>query len=320
MGKSALITGINGQDGSYLADLLLEKGYEVHGLIRRGATYPDTLKNIDHIKDKITLHFGDLLNEHDLCQVLSRLKPDEIYNLAAQSDVRISFDIPEYTTEVTALGYLRLLEAAKTFSPESRIYQASSSEMYGNAMHPQDETTPMIPENPYAVAKLFSYHMGRIYRSSYNMFISNGILFNHESPRRGLNFVTRKITNAAAKIKVGKLDVLKLGNLQAQRDWGYAKEYVEAMWLMLQQDRPSDYVIGTGETHTVRDFVEASFSSLDLDWTKYVKYDVTMLRPSETRLLLANPNRAAAQLGWKAQTKFRDLVKIMVESDLKLET
>ena len=317
--KKSLITGISGQDGSWLAELLLSKGYEVHGLVRRGSQYPD-LKNLNHLKDRVCLHFGDLLNEHDICHLVNALKPDEIYNMAAQSDVRISFEVPEYTSEVTYLGYLRLLEAVKSFSPNSKVYQASSSEMFGNALPPQDENTVMVPENPYGVAKLSAYLVGRIYRRSYNLFIANGILFNHESERRGLNFVTRKITNSVARIKLGKQDKLQLGNLEAKRDWGYAPEYMQQAWLMLQQKEPDDFVVGTGEVHSVMDFVTEAFNLVDLDWEKYVYLDKAMIRPSETCYLQSNPAKAKKILGWEPKVKFRDLVKIMVDYDLKMES
>jgi len=312
----AFITGIDGQDGSFLAELLLNKNYIVHGLLRRGV---NPVVNINHLLDKIHIHYGDLANENRLCIVLNEVKPDEIYNLAGQSDVRISFDIPEYTGDITGLGVTRLLEAARAFSPHSKIYQASSSEQFGNAPPPQNELTPFKAMSPYGAAKIYAHNISVNYRLAYDMFICCGILFNHESERRGLNFVTRKISNAAARIKLGKQDVLELGNMNSFRDWGYAKNYVEAMWLMLQQNKPDDYVIGTGIAHSVKDFVVAVFEYLDLDWQKYVKYDTPKdMRPSEVRLLLADASKADVILGWKPKTKFDDLVKIMVDYDLEI--
>ena len=331
--KTALITGVTGQDGSYLSELLLSQGYEVHGLLRRVSSYE--IRNIEQIRDKITLHWGDLENEHHLCSIINDLKPDEIYNLASQSDVRVSFDIPEYTGDVTGLGFLRILEAVRKFSPHSRVYQASSSEMYGDSRPPQNEDTGFNPQNPYAAAKLYAFHMGRIYRKAYGMFVANGILFNHESPRRGLNFVTRKITNAAAKIKLGKEKGLQLGNINAQRDWGYAPEYVRAMWLMLQHDEPDDYVIATGETHSVRQFVEAAFDriGIDLQWSgkgveekgidartgrPIVTIASQFFRPTEVDLLAGDYSKAKRELGWSPETTFKGLVEIMVDYDLRL--
>ncbi len=311
-----LITGIDGQDGSFLTELLLSKGYEVHGLMRRGV---NPAVNINHLLDKIHIHYGDLANENRLCIILNEIKPDEIYNLAGQSDVRISFDIPEYTGEITGLGVTRLLEAARVFSPQSKIYQASSSEMFGNALPPQNEQTPFKAKSPYGAAKIYAHNMAVNYRESYGMFVCCGILFNHESERRGLNFVTRKISNAVARIKLGKQDILELGNIEAWRDWGYAQDYVEAMWLMLQQDKPDDYVIGTGIAHSVKDFVVAAFEYLNLDWQKYVKSDTPKdMRPSEVSLLLADARKAKEQLGWIPKTKFKDLVRIMVDNDLEV--
>ncbi len=312
----AFITGVDGQDGSFLAELLLSKGYEVHGLMRRGV---NPVVNITHLLDKIHLHYGDLANENRLCIILNEIKPDEIYNLAGQSDVRISFDIPEYTGGITGLGVTRLLEATRAFSPQSKIYQASSSEMFGNAPAPQNENTPFKAKSPYGAAKIYAHNISVNYRESYGMFICCGILFNHESSRRGLNFVTRKISNAAVRIKLGKQDVLELGNIESWRDWGYAPDYVEAMWMMLQQDKPDDYVIGTGVAHTVKDFVVAAFEYLDLDWQKYVKADTPKdMRPSEVNLLLANASKAEDQLGWTPKTQFEDLVRIMVDHDLEV--
>lgn len=314
----SLITGITGQDGSYLAELLLEKDYEVHGMVRRISSHPKSLKNIEHIKHEISLHFGDLENEHHLCSLVHKLKPEEIYNLASQSDVKVSFDIPEYTGDVTGLGTTRLLEAVRQFSPKSKVYQASSSEMFGTSAPPQNENGPFRPQNPYAAAKLYSHHMCRIYREGYGLFIACGILFNHESPRRGINFVTRKITMVANEIAVGNQQFLYLGNLDAKRDWGYAPDYVNAMWLMLQRDRADDFVIGTGEVHTVREFVEEAFSLVGLNWEDYVRVDPALYRPAETVYLHADIRKAEAELGWKPSVTFKELVRIMMDAD-KLE-
>jgi len=312
----ALLTGVDGQDGSFLAELLLAKGYKVHGLMRRGV---NPVININHLLDKIHIHYGDLANENRLCVILNEMKPDEIYNLAGQSDVRISFDIPEYTGEITGLGVLRLLEAARVFSPHSKIYQASSSEMFGDATPPQNEQTPFKARSPYGAAKIYAHNISVNYRQSYDMFICCGILFNHESERRGLNFVTRKISNAVARIYLGKQDILELGNMESRRDWGYSPDYVEAMWLMLQQDKPDDYVVGTGVAHSVKDFVIAAFEYLNLDWQKYVRADTPKdMRPSEVSLLLADARKAKEQLGWTPKTKFKDLVRIMVDNDLEV--
>jgi len=310
--KSALITGITGQDGSYLAEFLLSKGYEVHGLIRRSAT--DNTKNINHLLGDIELHYGDLFQEHYLCSLIAALQPDEIYNLAAQSDVGTSFECPEYTSEVTGLGVLRLLEAVRVFSPESRLYQASTSEMFGDAEPPQDEDSPMCPRNPYGVAKLFAHRMVDIYRKSYNLHASCGILFNHESERRGREFVTQKICFGAARISSGLQKELRLGNLDAVRDWGYAPDYVKAMWLMLQQPTPDDYVIGTGEVHTVREFVEKAFNRLGLDWKEYVIVDPMYYRPLETNYLMANTSKAKKVLGWAPEVYLDELVDIMIRN------
>ena len=315
--KKALITGITGQDGSYLAELLLGKGYEVHGLIRRTALYPESLKNIAHIQDRLTLHYGDLAIENHLFGLLSELQPDEIYNLAAQSDVRVSFDIPEYTGEITGLGVLRLLEAIRRFSPSSKFYQASSSEMFGNSPPPQNEDTPMQPRSPYGAAKLYGYNMARIYRDAYGLFCCNGILFNHESERRGKNFVTRKITESLPRIRDGKQSKLYLGNLDAKRDWGYAPDYCEAMWLMMQQEEPDDFVIGTGEAHSVREFVALAFQTLFLDWQEYVEIDPQFYRPSEVNYLLADARKAKRILGWQPKTTFEELVILMLDADLE---
>ena len=319
--KKALITGITGQDGSYLAELLLAKGYEVHGIIRRASTF--NTGRIDHLyKDlhvngvKLFLHYGDLSDSTNLIKLLYRIRPDEIYNLAAQSHVRVSFDIPEYTGDVTALGAVRILEAIRETGLIAKFYQASSSEMYGKVQEvPQRETTPFYPRSPYAVAKAYAYWMTVNYRESYGMFAVNGVLFNHESPRRGETFVTRKITRAAVSIEAGLQDKLFLGNLDARRDWGYAKEYVEAMWLMLQQERPDDYVIATGETHSVREFLEEAFSHVSLAWEDHVVIDPKYYRPAEVDLLVGDGSKASTTLGWKPTTHFKDLVQIMVDAD-----
>lgn len=324
--KKALITGITGQDGSYLAELLLAKGYEVHGIIRRCSTF--NTQRIDHLYTdphingtKMFLHYGDLADGVMLMKLIYQLQPDEIYHLGAQSHVRVSFDVPEYTGDVTGLGTLRLLEAIREVGLEGkcRFYQASSSEMFGLVQEvPQTEKTPFYPRSPYGCAKVYAYWLTVNYRESYGIHATNGILFNHESPRRGETFVTRKITRAATRIKLGLQDKLFLGNLDAQRDWGYAKEYVEAMWLMLQQDEPDDYVMATNETHSVKDFVIETFNNLDLDWEKYVDYDKRYERPTEVELLIGDPAKAKKQLGWEPKVKFKELVKIMVDADLVL--
>lgn len=324
--KRALITGITGQDGSYLAELLLEKGYEVHGVIRRASTFNtsriDHLYNDPHVHGtKLFLHYGDLADSVQMVKLLYSLQPDEIYNLGAQSHVRVSFDVPEYTGDVDGLGALRILEAIREAGlvKKCRYYQASSSEMYGKVQEvPQVETTPFWPRSPYGCAKVYAYWLTVNYRESYNLHASNGILFNHESPRRGETFVTRKITRAATRIKMGLQDSIYLGNLDAKRDWGFAKEYVEMMWLMLQQDNPDDYVVATNETHTVQEFCEEAFSLVGLDWQKYIKYDARYERPAEVELLIGNPAKAKKQLGWEPKVLFKDLVKIMVEADLEL--
>jgi len=320
--KKALITGITGQDGSYLADLLLEKGYEVHGVIRRASTF--NTSRIDHLYQdphvngvRLFLHYGDLSDSLNLTRLIDRIGPDEIYHLGAQSHVRVSFDIPENTGDVTALGTIRILEAIRESKVPARFYQASSSEIYGKVQAvPQTETTPFWPRSPYAVAKVYGYWATVNYRESYGMYASNGILFNHESPRRGETFVTRKITRAVAAIRLGKQEALFLGNMEAKRDWGYAPEYVEGMWRMLQQECGDDYVLATNETHTVREFVEAAFSHVGLDWQKYVKHDSRYERPAEVDLLIGDYAKAKQQLGWEPKTKFADLVRIMVEADL----
>jgi GDPmannose 4,6-dehydratase len=324
MAKKALITGITGQDGSYLAELLLGKGYEVHGIVRRASSFnrgrlAAIYQNSQLKETRLFLHYGDLAESSSLNRLLQHVQPDEIYNLGAQSHVRVSFDVPEYTMDVTATGTLRLLEAIRDTGVRSRFYQASSSEMYGKVRAvPQNEETPFHPRSPYAVAKVCAYWATVNYRESYGLHASNGILFNHESPRRGEAFVTRKITLAVAHILAGLQDKLQLGNLDAKRDWGYAGEYVEAMWLMLQQEQPDDYVIATGETHSVREFLEAAFSSVGLEWRKYVAHDPRYLRPAEVDLLVGDPRKAEQRLGWKARTTFKQLVKLMVEADIEL--
>jgi GDPmannose 4,6-dehydratase len=321
--KKSLITGITGQDGSYLAEFLLSKGYEVHGLIRRASTF--NTNRIDHIyKDphlagvRLHLHYGDLSDSGQLTNLIYNIKPDEIYHLGAQSHVRVSFDIPEYTGDITALGTTRVLEAIRSSGVKTRFYQASSSEMYGDAPAPQNEDTPFRPRSPYAAAKVYAYWMVNNYREGYNLFTCNGILFNHESPRRGETFVTRKITRGLARIIAGKDKELYLGNLEAKRDWGYAPDYVEAMWLMLQQERPQDYVIGTGETHSVREFLEEVFAYVELDWKEYIKIDPKYFRPTEVNLLRADSSKAREELDWSPRVTFKELVKIMVDSDLTL--
>lgn len=324
--KKALITGITGQDGSYLAELLLQKGYEVHGVIRRASTFNTSriehIYNDPHAKGShLTLHYGDLADSVQMVKLLYDLKPDEIYNLGAQSHVRVSFDIPEYTGDVTGLSAVRLLEAVREagLTRDVRFYQASSSEMFGKVHEvPQRETTPFHPRSPYGCAKVFAYWLTVNYREAYHLHASNGILFNHESPRRGETFVTRKITRAATRIKMGLQDSLFLGNLDAKRDWGYAKEYVEVMWLMLQQDNPDDYVCATGETHTIREFCEECFGLLGLDWEKYVKHDDRYERPSEVDLLIGDPCKLKRQIGWEPKVHFKELVRIMTEADLEL--
>ncbi len=322
--KRALITGITGQDGSYLAELLLDKGYEVHGIIRRASTFNtgriDHLYRDPHIHGtRLFLHYGDLADGVQMMRLLYDLKPDEIYHLGAQSHVRVSFDIPEYTGDVTGLGTVRILEAIREVGLDNkcRFYQASSSEMFGMVQEvPQTERTPFYPRSPYGCAKVYAYWLTVNFRESYNLHATNGILFNHESPRRGETFVTRKITRAAARIKLGLQDKLYLGNLEARRDWGYAKEYVEAMWLMLQQDSGDDYVVATNETHSVQEFVEEAFSLLDLDWREFVAHDPRYERPAEVDLLVGDPSKARRILGWEPKTRFKDLVKIMVDADL----
>jgi GDPmannose 4,6-dehydratase len=322
--KKALITGITGQDGSYLADLLIAKGYEVHGIIRRASTF--NTARIDHLYQdphvngvRLFLHYGDLADSVNLTKLLYELQPDEVYNLGAQSHVRVSFDIPEYTADVTGVGTIRILEAIRESGVKPRFYQASSSEMYGKVQEvPQTETTPFWPRSPYGCAKMFGYWATVNYRESYGLFASNGILFNHESPRRGETFVTRKISRAVAAIKLGLQKELYLGNLDAKRDWGYAPEYVEGMWRMLQADQPDDYILATNETHTVKEFVEEAFGHAGLDWEKYVKYDARYERPAEVDLLIGDPAKAKRQLGWEPKVRFKELVHIMVDADLEM--
>jgi len=323
MSKKALVTGITGQDGSYLAELLLAKGYEVHGIIRRASSF--NTQRLEHIysdphspKHKLILHYGDLSDASGLSRLIAKIQPDEVYNLAAQSHVRVSFDAPEYTADIVGTGTIRLLEAIREVGLKPRFYQASSSEMYGKVQEvPQTETTPFYPRSPYACAKVYSYWITVNYRESYGLHASNGILFNHESPRRGETFVTRKITRAVAAIKLGRQDKLFLGNIDSKRDWGFAKEYVEAMWLMLQQPEPDDYVIATGETHSVREFLEVSFGHLGLDWKKHVEIDPRYYRPAEVDLLIGDPSKAKKKLGWVPKVTFTELAKLMVDADLK---
>jgi GDPmannose 4,6-dehydratase len=321
MTKRALITGITGQDGSYLAELLLSKGYEVYGIIRRSSSFNtariDEIYQDPHEPDyRLKLVYGDLNDASSLNHILRTVKPDEIYNLGAQSHVRVSFDVPEYTAEITGLGTVRLLEAIRESGIMPRFYQASSSELFGSSPAPQSEATPFHPRSPYGVAKLYSYWITVNYRESYSMFACNGILFNHESPRRGETFVSRKITRAAARIKLGLQDKLFLGNLDARRDWGYARDYVEAMWLMLQQDRPDDFVIATGECHTVRDFLDEAFGHLQIDWQRHVEIDPRYFRPAEVDELRGDMSKARRVLGWEPKVKFRELVRLMVDADL----
>jgi GDPmannose 4,6-dehydratase len=322
--KKALITGITGQDGSYLAELLLSKDYEVHGLIRRASTF--NTQRIDHLyhdphngeKVRLYLHYGDMANTGNLVDLIYNIRPDEIYHLAAQSHVRVSFDLPEYTGDVTGLGSLRLLEAIRKSGTQARFYQASSSEMFGSAKPPQNEDTVFQPQSPYAAAKVYAYWITRNYREGYNLFSCNGILFNHESPRRGETFVTRKITRALASIIAGKQKVLYLGNLDAKRDWGYAPDYVAAMWKMLQVDQAGDFAIATGEAHSVREFLDEAFGYVGLDWNDYVKIDPRYFRPTEVDFLLGDSSRARKALNWEPRVYFRDLVRVMVDADLEL--
>lgn len=324
MAKKALITGITGQDGSYLAEFLLSKDYEVHGVIRRASTFntgrlEPIYSDPHNSKSRLFLHYGDLSDASALSRLLTKVQPDELYNLAAQSHVRVSFDSPEYTTDITATGAVRLLEAIRETGLNPRFYQASSSEMYGMVREtPQTEKTPFYPRSPYGCAKVYAYWITVNYRESYGLHASNGILFNHESPRRGETFVTRKITRAVAHIAAGRQEKLYMGNLDAKRDWGYAKEYVEAMWLMLQQEKPDDYVIATNETHSVREFLELAFGHVGLNWKKHVEIDPRYYRPAEVDLLIGDCSKAEAKLGWRPKTKFADLVKLMVDADVKL--
>jgi len=320
--RKSLITGITGQDGSYLAEFLLSKGYEVHGIIRRASTF--NTARIDHIyvdphgpHATLLLHYGDLSDSEQISNIIFNIKPDEVYHLGAQSHVRISFDIPEYTGNVTALGTTRILEAIKRSGNTMRFYQASSSEMYGSSPPPQNEKTPFRPRSPYAIAKLYAYWTTVNYREGYNLFACNGILFNHESPRRGETFVTRKITRAIANILAGKQKNLYLGNLSAKRDWGYAPEYIEVMWKILQLDKPEDFVIGTGEAHSVREFAERAFSYVDLRFEKYVEIDRRYFRPTEPEELIADPEKAERKLSWKTKIKFKDLIKIMIDAEMR---
>jgi GDPmannose 4,6-dehydratase len=322
--KKALITGITGQDGSYLADLLIAKGYEVHGIIRRASTF--NTARIDHLYQdphvngvRLFLHYGDLADSVSMTKLLYELQPDEVYNLGAQSHVRVSFDIPEYTADVTGVGTIRILEAIRESGVKPRFYQASSSEMYGKVQEvPQTETTSFWPRSPYGCAKVFGYWSTVNYRESYGLFASNGILFNHESPRRGETFVTRKISRAVAAIKMGLQKDLYLGNMDAKRDWGYAPEYVEGMWRILQADQPGDYILATNETHTVKEFVQEAFGHVGLAWDKYVKYDARYERPAEVDLLIGDPAKAKRELGWEPKVRFKELVQIMVDADLEM--
>ena len=323
--RRALVTGITGQDGSYLAELLIEKGYEVHGLIRRSSSI--NTRRIDHLyqdpherQRRLILHYGDMSDATGLARLIDEIRPAEVYNLAAQSHVKVSFEVPEYTGEVDALGTLRLLDAIHHVDPGIRFYQASSSEMFGKVVEsPQKETTPFHPRSPYGAAKAYAYHMAVNYREAYSLYAVNGILFNHESPRRGETFVTRKITRAVARITEGKQATLYLGNLEARRDWGYAPDYVKAMWQMLQLDEPDDFVIATGESHSVREFVELAFGQVALDWQKHIEIDPAYFRPAEVDFLLGDASKAREKLGWEPVTSFPELVRIMVEADLKLE-
>ena len=324
--KKALITGITGQDGSYLAELLLSKGYEVHGIVRRASTF--NTERIEHLYQDphvngvhLFLHYGDIADSTNLIKLLYRIEPDEIYHLAAQSHVRVSFDIPEYTGDVTGLSTVRILEAVRETGLKAKFYQASSSEMFGKIVEsPQTETTPFYPRSPYGAAKVYAYWTTVNYREAYGIFACNGILFNHESPRRGQTFVTRKITRAIADIKAGLQDKLYLGNLSAKRDWGYAKEYVEAMWLMLQQDDADDYVIATGETHSVEEFLTEAFSYAGLNWRDYVEIDPKYMRPSEVDVLIGDASKAKRKLGWEPKVTFKELVHLMVDADVSMVT
>lgn len=315
MPKKALITGINGQDGSYMAELLLEKGYHVHGIIRRSSA--GNTRRIDHILDKITLHYGDLSDVNNLVKILQEVQPDEIYNFAAMSQVRISYDIPAYTGQVTGLGFANLIEAVRLVCPTAKVYQASSSEMFGKVLEiPQRETTPFYPRSPYGCAKAYAFYLGRAYREGYGLRIYNGILFNHESPRRGEEFLSKKVVKAAVRIKKGLQDKLTLGNLEAKRDIGYAKDYVYWIWKIVQGE-PDDFVIATGETHSMQEFVEETFNYLGLNWKDYVVFDEKLKRPAEVDYLQGDPSKAKEKLGYYVQTSFKDLIKIMIEEELK---
>jgi GDPmannose 4,6-dehydratase len=317
MEKKAFITGVTGQDGSYLAEFLLSKGYQVYGMVRRTSTI--RYDRIRHIQDDITLVPGDMADQTSMTRALQEIKPDEVYNLAAQSFVPTSWSQPVFTGDITGLGTTRILEAIRTVNPEIRFYQASSSEMFGKVQEvPQKETTPFYPRSPYGVAKVYGHWITVNYRESFNMHASSGILFNHESPRRGLEFVTRKVSYNAAKIKLGMSNELRMGNYDSQRDWGFAGDYVQAMWLMLQQDEPGDYVVATGQTHSIRHLLEVAFSSLDLNWEDYTIQDERFMRPAEVDLLVGDPNKAHAQLGWEPAVSFEQLVQMMVEADLQL--
>jgi GDPmannose 4,6-dehydratase len=312
--RKAFITGITGQDGSYLAEILLEKGYEVYGMVRRSSSF--NTARVDHIFGEIELVFGDLTDGSVLNQLMRTIRPDEVYNLGAQSHVRVSFDVPEYTADVDAMGTLRLLDAIREEDVKCRFYQASSSEMFGKVREvPQNEETPFHPRSPYGVGKVFSYWITRNYREAYGMYAVNGILFNHESPRRGPTFVTRKITRAVGAIVRGEQDSLSLGNLDAKRDWGYAKDYMEGAWLMLQADEPDDFVLATGETHSVREFLDEAFGCVDLDWNDYVSIDERYFRPAEVDLLIGDYSKAKAKLGWEPTVRFKELVRMMVDAD-----
>jgi GDPmannose 4,6-dehydratase len=323
--KRALITGITGQDGSYLTELLLSKGYLVYGIVRRSSSF--NTGRIDHIyqdphdpNPKLRLVYGDLNDASSLNKIIRTVQPDEIYHLGAQSHVRVSFDVPEYTGEVTAMGTVRLLEAIRETGVQTKFYNASSSEMFGNAPPPQNEQSPFLPRSPYAAAKLYAHWMTVNYREGYGLFACNGILFNHESPRRGETFVSRKVTKAVARIKLGLQDKLFLGNLEAQRDWGFAGDYVEAIWLMMQQSEPDDYVIATGETHSVRELLDEAFGYLDLDWKNYVNIDSRYYRPTEVDLLLGDASKARTKLGWQPKVRFQELVRLMIDADLQAES
>ena len=320
---TALITGVTGQDGSYLAELLLGKGYEVHGVIRRASSFNtqrlDSIYRDPHEAGvRFRMHYGDLSDSGSLVNLIRQLEPDEIYHLGAQTHVKVSFDVPEYTSDATGMGTVRILEAIRSSGISTRFYQASSSEMFGSAPPPQSEETPFHPRSPYGVAKVFAHWMTVNYREAYGMFATNGILHNHESPRRGETFVTRKITRAVARIKAGLQEKLYLGNLDATRDWGYAPEYVEAMWMMLQHDTPDDFVIATGEGHTVREFAQVAFNHVDLDWEQYVEVDPDYYRPAEVDKLIGDPSKAKRVLGWEPRTNFEELARLMVDADVKL--